>query len=362
MHKKLLALIFLVFAFSIFAVPFSAQAGFGISPPYVKSRKPLFPGSHFEQTVTLLRSAKDDDLQARIVIEAPEMEDWITIQEGDLFDLPAGKTQVPMRVLVDVPDDAEIGDYKGYINVQIVPKGASGGGVSIALGARVDIELSVTNESFLDFLVRKIDIPDFEVFEKPWKWQPFAWFFYRIKVDMNIENTGNTAIAPSKVVLEVYDITEKEKLEILTDERIEKIEPFTTESVQASFPTKLGVGEYWGNIKVYKENEIVHKNKILFTISEPGQMENPPELGVWPYVMLGAIILLIVIIIVILIWIKIWKSIGKVLMILLWPVFYVYKKIKKFIAFLNRKFWQWMHRKSIKYQDNPQIEENRDEE
>jgi hypothetical protein len=253
-------------------------------------------------------------------------------------------------VMVDVPEKAEIGDYRGYINVQIVPKGAAGGGVAIALGARIDVELSVTNEAFLDFLVRKIDIPDFEMFKKPWSLQPFKWFFYRIKVAMNIENTGNTPIAPSKVALDIYDITEKNMLESLEDTKMKKIPAFTTQEVVADFPTKLGPGQYWANIRVYKENEIVHKNKIIFTIAEAGAMENPPALNKWAYAMLGGLILIIIIIILILIKIRIWRFFGKLLIVAFWPLLFALKLFKRLLSFINQKFWEWMHEKSKQYQ------------
>jgi hypothetical protein len=65
-----------------------AHAGFGISPPYVKTDKPIFPGSQFEQKITLLRSSADDEMQAEITINAPEIESWINIRQGEVFDLP----------------------------------------------------------------------------------------------------------------------------------------------------------------------------------------------------------------------------------------------------------------------------------
>src|SRR3989339_452196 len=199
MFKKALA-IFIFFVCLTWSS--GAQAGFGISPPYLKTDKPIFPGANYEQTITLL------------------------------------------------PDSAEIGDYKGYINVKIVPKVQSGGsGVSIALGARIDIDLRITDKAFLDFNVRRVSIPDFEQLGTPWKWPIFSWFFYRTKVEMKIENTGNIKVAPSKVHIDVYDLTEKELLESYDDNSIEKVEPFKTETVVASFPTKLKPGQYWGKIK-----------------------------------------------------------------------------------------------------------------
>lgn len=362
--KNRIAILFFVLL-GLFFINNEARAGFGISPPYVKSKNPIFPGAHYEQKITLLRSSADSNMKAKVNINAPsspEIESWISFNKGEIFDLPKGKLQVPLIVKVDVPDDAVVGDYKGYINIQIMPDNIEGGGVAIALGARVDVDLSITDETFIDFLVRRVDIPDFEQLEKPWSWKIFSWFFYRIKIEMNIENTGNTKIAPSKVSIDVYDLSEKELLESHTDRSIEKIEPFTTKTVYADFPTKLDPGQYWGQIKVYKENEIVHKNKITFTITKPGELKNSRKLGYWPYILMGIYILIILILIVFLVWIRIWRHIFKIIYILLWPlrkflflIGNLYKKAKK-------AFWRWIHKKSSQYQEELSQDEKENEE
>lgn len=353
MRKKFLLL---VFALGLLFYSHQAQAGFGISPPYVKSKNPIFPGSHYEQRITLLRSSAENDLQAQIVVNAPKIAQWITIDKGNVFDLPAGSLQVPMIVNVDVPANAEIGDYKGYINIQIVPKGTEGGGVSIALGARVDIDLTVTNEKLLDFLVRKTEIPDFEALKQPWSWKIFSYFFYRIKVGMTIENTGNAKAAPTKVHIDVYDLIESKVLETHDSKSIKEIEAFKTDTVYATFPTDLGIGQYWGEISVYKENEIIHKNKIAFTVAAPGALGKGMGYGVWPYVEMGVLIVLILLFLWLLIKIRFWRYVFKVLSILLWPLGFILKKIREFFANLNIKFWRWMHNKSSKYQNPTQLD------
>src|SRR3989339_2058268 len=112
-----------------------------------------------------------------------------------------------MVVLIDVPSSAEIGNYQGYINIQVSPKGqGTGGGVAIALGARVDVDLNITKEAFLDFTIRKFDIPDIEMLSKPWSYPIFSRFFYKVKAEITVKNTGNVKVAPTKATLEVYDL------------------------------------------------------------------------------------------------------------------------------------------------------------
>lgn len=328
-----------------------ARAGFGISPPYVKTEKPVFAGSHFEQRITLLRSSADTDMDAQISIKAPEIESWISIKNGNTFDLPKGALQVPMIVAVDVPKDAEIGNYKGYINIRMAPKGASGGsGVAIALGARVDIDVDVTDQAMLDFIVSQINIPDFEVFKRPWNWKIFSMFFYRIKVGLDLENTGNTKIAPTNVHIDVYDLAEKNLLESHDDTSIEQVEPFERKIVYASYPTKLAAGSYWGHIKVYKDKSVVRKEKISFTVFPPGGSPTGVKMGFWPWFMLSAIVLVILLFIVLLIKLRSWRAVFRVLYIVFWPLIMILRLLKGLLKKLNKKFWRWMGKKASRYQ------------
>ena len=107
--KLLIIIFFIIGGFLLYAS--ESQAGFGISPPFVKTKKPIFPGSHFEQKITLLRSDAEEELMARITVEAPDIAGWITVQQGLEFDLPAGKLQIPMIVEVNVPDGTPNGNY-----------------------------------------------------------------------------------------------------------------------------------------------------------------------------------------------------------------------------------------------------------
>ena len=48
----------------------------------------------------------------------------------------------------------------------------------------------------------------------------------------------------------------------------ERVEPFQTKEILVEFPTNLGIGEYWGEIEVYKDEELVKKDKQVFNILE----------------------------------------------------------------------------------------------
>ena len=86
-----------------------------------------------------------------------------------------------MKVKVTVPKNAEVGGYQGHINIKVTSLNQSGPGVAVALGARVDIDLTLTNEEFSEFIVRSVNIPDFEILPWPFNSWPLKWFFYRTK-------------------------------------------------------------------------------------------------------------------------------------------------------------------------------------
>lgn len=288
MAKKILLL--LLFLFGLGLGKF-ALAGFGISPPYIKNDH-IIPGSTFEQTITLLRSSAEEDLQAEVLIDAPEVEPWIKVDKGLKFIMPKGELRVPMKVKVSVPKGADVGRYQGHMNVKVSPVTENNQpGVSVALGARIEIDLTLTNESLSDFIMRLVTIPDLEELTPPWNWKYIKWFFYRIKVAMNVENTGNTKVAPTKVLLDIYDLTERNLLESTYDKSLSKVDPFSMKEITASFPTNLKAGQYWGKVKVYKGDQVINTYKLAFTIHPAGALGGK-TLGNWPKIIFTALAVL----------------------------------------------------------------------
>lgn len=349
MLKKILlpALIFVLFLTWATVV----RAGFGVSPPLIKNHQ-LTPGSIYKQEIMLLRSSAEEDLKAQVKVDAPEIASWISIEQGESFILPKGELQVPLVVNFKIPKGAELGNYTGYINVKIVPvtdKGASG--VAIALGARIDIDLALTNVSQSSFLVRLVSIPDFERLGRPWSWKFWAplydRLFYKIRLVMNIENKGNVKTSPSKVAIEVWDLSKKKMFQSSVDSSIKKIQPFSTEEAIAEFPTKLPVGQYWAKIRIYNGQEVVNYYEIAFTISNPGVLGGT-SLGVWPWLVATAIILIIILLLAVLIKIRFWRFF---VWLILLPTKPVLRKMIQFLQVANKKFWQWIAKQADKHKE-----------
>ena len=94
-----------------------ASASFGITPPYVRNTS-LTRNSTYEQQILLVRGDPNTPLNAQIVIDAPEIQDWIEIVEGTTILLPRGEQKVPMTVRIKVPSDAKYQEYEGKIRIR----------------------------------------------------------------------------------------------------------------------------------------------------------------------------------------------------------------------------------------------------
>lgn len=243
-----------------------AHAGFGITPPYVQNER-LTRGTVYEQKINLVRSDPTEDLKAELTINVPGAQDWITVNRGLTFMLPAGETQVPIVVTVRVPENAEYKDYRGTIRIRTSSNAIpEGGGVTIALGAQIDVGLKVVDKIY-DFEVRRIRTIDFE--EGRTKWGLF--FPGKIRFFMTILNTGNTDFGPTKVRFEIFDARAETLLETTENTNtIETIPPFGTREVVAELPTRLPAGRYVAKYTIYKNEEISQQNQIDLSIAAVG--------------------------------------------------------------------------------------------
>lgn len=260
----LLVLLFVTSAAQVFA-------GFGITPPYVKNTS-LTRNSTYEQQILLVRGETNLAQKAEITIDAPEIEDWIEVVEGDVIKMPKGVQKVPMTVRVKVPDDADFKEYKGAIRIRTLPDDdqVAAGAVSISLGALVDIQLSVIDREIKDFRVRKISVPDLNEGSK------LAWLFFpgKIKFDMLLENTGNVAIAPSEVEFRIFDRTGKVLLEETKKiGKIAKVLPYGTESVTANIPTRLPAGSYVARYRIFNDDVVEQEGDLSLNILPAGTLQ-----------------------------------------------------------------------------------------
>ncbi|MEK7638662.1 MAG: hypothetical protein AAB388_00730 [Patescibacteria group bacterium] len=246
-------------------------AGFGITPPYVKNTS-LTRNSVYEQQILLVRGDPDVAQKAEITIDAPEIESWIEIVEGENISLPRGEQKVPMTVRVTVPSDAEFKEYEGSIRIRTVPEDGQVaiGAVSISLGALVDIELSVIDKQIKDFRIRKVAVDDLNEGHK------LGWLFFpgKIRFKMLVENTGNVDIAPSKVDFRIYDRTGKVLLEETKNiGKMKPIAPYATGEVLAELPTRLPADSYIARYRILNGEDIKQEGDLSLSILPEGTLQ-----------------------------------------------------------------------------------------
>lgn len=242
----------------------TALAGFGITPPYVKSDT-LTRGSEYEQEIILVRGDPVEDLKAEITINVPGINGWISIDRGTEFILPKGESQFPIVVSVRVPEDADYDEYTGSIRIRTSSL-EQRSGVSIALGAQVDVAIKVVDHIY-DFEVRRVELREAEEGHKKW------WLDYpgRITFLMHIENIGNAPVAPSKVVFDIYDRKGEVLLETVQNiGKIQTIAAFDTSKVEAYLPTHLKPGGYKVKYFIYKEDTLSRSGDLNLSILPRG--------------------------------------------------------------------------------------------
>ena len=244
-----------------------AYAGFGITPPYVRNDR-LTQGSEYTQKIILVRGDPVEDLKAEITINVPGIDDWFFIDRGTEFILPKGQTQVPMNVTVRVPDNAPFEQFKGSIRVKTVSPDLRSG-VSIALGAQIDVDLQIVDEIF-DFEVRRVQL--FET-EQP---RSFWWLDYpgRIKFAMKVKNTGNAPVAPTRVKFDIYDKRGSTILETTENTNtISKVKAFESTPVEAFLPTKLPPGAYLVKYSIYLKDEVKRQGELTLSVLPEGTID-----------------------------------------------------------------------------------------
>ncbi|MCH7759097.1 hypothetical protein IID20_01950 [Patescibacteria group bacterium] len=264
MNQKNFIIPLLIFILILLAwTPSVVQAGFGIAPPTVDNPN-LLPGFHYEKQILLLRGEANEDIRATAIIKAPdfpEILDWISIDQGTSFILPKGIKQFPIIINIDVPENAKHKEYRGYIDVRTeANENEKLAGVSILLGARIQLVLGVTDEPIPDFIVRTVAMLNSEE-------------CCSVKFSMNIENTGNIKTRPTRIQLRVYHGYKKENLlhlTVLNAQDLDWIDTNETKEIIASFPLILSPGRYWAETAIFKGNQVERSDKMFFTIT-PGR-------------------------------------------------------------------------------------------
>ncbi len=250
--KKLRLLIILLTAILPFVLTKSVFAGFGVSPAEIYNDS-LKPGAKFEKEIILSRSDPDENLKVIIETDLHEAESWIKFEPGREFVFPKGETRISLKVTINVPDNAELKNYKGLLRIKAASMDSTNSGVSIVQGARMEVNLVTTSINVDILSIKGLNIPNVD-FQQP------------IKLLVNIENNGNTEVTPSKIILEIQDLTQT-TIETQEVTKLDKVSPNTTKEITAEFKNNLNSGEYFGLVKVYLNDKLLRSDRLVFKIN-----------------------------------------------------------------------------------------------
>lgn len=260
-----LLFLFLILLFPLVVVK-PVFAGFGISPAEIYNDH-LKPGAVFETEVVISRSEADEDLKVVIETELGEAESWIKFLPSKDFVFPKNEKRKTIKAIITVPKNAETKNYKGLLRIKASSLNSSGSGVSIVQGARMEVTLVTTSLNVNILSVKGTRLPDVD-----WQ-QP-------LKLFANIENSGNTEIAPEKIILEIQDLN-KSPIETLETTKIEKIGANTTKEIFVEFINKLPGGEYFGIVKIFSDGREIYSDRLVFRVrnAPPGANQQIASTG-----------------------------------------------------------------------------------
>ena len=259
--------LFLGLASALFALaPQISLAAFGVSPPVFNATH-LVAGASYTQTIYLLQDNPSVDLTVNATLNVPDhIKSWISIDKGTQFVIPAGIQQFPVNITITVPQGESIGSYQGNVLFATAP--GNSGQVTIALGADVIMNIVVGTGIYEQYSIPYITIPSIEE-----GWAP--------RVTYRLQNNGNIPEQLTGATLSIFDQYDVTQLAYLTtNSGFPEVPPFASKEDTVQFPTDLhlGIGDYWGVVSFFKNDQQIASQKVLFHVLPPGSLSSPIDI------------------------------------------------------------------------------------
>ena len=252
MIRKITAFLFLALAVLLFP---KDAFGFGITPVEINVEN-IKPGGRYETEIFVTRPVAESNEELKVVLE-PDLagiESWFKFSPGSEFTFPSGKNTTSFKVTIDVPANADLRNYKG----SILAKGESGKmareGVTMVKAAVLGVNVIASDKDVYKLEVLTMDAPEVNSGDP-------------VRLLLNIKNSGNVAVAPDKVALEVMDLFE-EPIESLSTTLLEKIDAFSTKEIWAEFNSDLEKGQYRIDAAVFFMDEKIAEKRMVLTVNE----------------------------------------------------------------------------------------------
>lgn len=250
---------FVIFGTVIICFPKNIySSGVGVSPPYIENDR-LLRGSHYEAEFVISRSNPKSEEKAIIKIDAPvkgmpaSIEEWISFEDGKTIKLPKGQESATINTIIDVPEDATLGHYSGYIRVYL-ERELENEQVQVTPAVRLDIDLTVVDEVYRDLEVMQVEI------DKTAQGGPLV-------LNVKAINNGSAKSRLSNADIDLRDLN-LGLLKTIQSERVEgDVEAFSKGGLKVIFADPgLEVGKYYGDVSVDLDGDTIFTKRLVFEI------------------------------------------------------------------------------------------------
>lgn len=275
--------LFFLMVFAVGVIPTASVFAVGIAPSHV-SVGGIYNDTVFQKTITLMRSEQLDKPFVYTPVLRSEF-DHIILDDKPIV-IPAGEYQVEYTFSIH-PKTAPNGTYTAEIDFLGAPGEVSSTGsssnnnsgvnsVQVAIQAGVTLKLtySVTDEQVVQFsLTENYGISDTEV-------------GIPIPLSFAVKNDGNVDARPTRVDLEVRDITDESFLvtasKTADDLLLPYVKPKITQSVSFLYPVDIEEGKYIATFRFFNGLEEVGVSPPLrFRVFPKGALNQQATLDVF---------------------------------------------------------------------------------
>ena len=250
----------ILFLLLIILISLDISIAIGISPPRIIAEN-LNRGSHFEKQIYLSGISPGQEIDIKI---EGEMGDWIGIDKGINFIFPEDIQSLPLTISIDVPSNAQNGDYTAALTIFANPQkddsGLEGVKATVIAAVSVDITAKVTGEQVKDYKVLAIAIPNTEE-------------NIPLNIVLTIENNGNVVAGPSSLHIDIWDKLRESIIFSKDASKIPPVSQLTKGTSVVSIEHTLTKEQYWADIVVYEGNDVIYNDKIIFDVLEEDSLK-----------------------------------------------------------------------------------------
>jgi hypothetical protein len=232
------------------------SAGFGISPGLIYNDH-LKPGMHYEQEIYISRSDAEEELTVLVEPDLAEIDSWFKFEPGKKFTFAKNKHMMSFKAIIDVPKEAEIKKYHGYIRVKATNSDSDKGGVSVVKGARMNVDLIATEINVVELNVQQLKLDETKQDNEG---------NAKLTLHVKAENTGNTAVSFDKITLDIQNIQQKPVTTLSNESQLPEIKPSEVKTFDVNFNTKISAGEYFAIVKIYFNNKVIKTERLVLRI------------------------------------------------------------------------------------------------